>query len=322
MYLLIPFLLTLVAVFLLIKLPSLHLALDLPNHRSLHTNVVPRTGGLGLVLGVTFAGFAISDYRLVTVLCLALLCISLLDDIRGLPVYIRFLIHFLVATIFVITMLDLYSLVLVVIVVGAIVWMINLYNFMDGSDGLAGGMALFGFGTYALAAYLQHDIHLAWISAAIVAASSAFLMFNFSPAKIFMGDVGSIPLGFLAAALGFLGWRHQIWQLWFPILVFSPFIVDATVTLLKRLLRGEKVWQAHKEHYYQRMIQMGFSHKKTALFEYVLMLAVGMSAVFLMTARSSLILTAILLWVFVYFLLMRIIDCKWNTHTKSHTLIE
>lgn len=63
-----------------------------------------------------------------------------------------------------------------------------------------------------------------------------------------MGDAGSIPLEFFAGAIGLLGWQHSLWSLWFPLLVFSPFVVDATVTLIKRLLRGEKIWQAHRKH--------------------------------------------------------------------------
>lgn len=86
-----------------------------------------------------------------------------------------------------------------------------------------------------------------------------------------MGDVGSIPLGFLAGALGVSGWQAGAWPLWFPLLVFAPFVADATLTLFKRLLRRERVWQAHREHYYQRLIRMGFGHRNTALAEYVLM---------------------------------------------------
>ena len=110
----------------------------------------------------------------------------------------------------------------------ATMWVTNLYNFMDGSDGLAGGMALFGFGAYALSAWLAGDAVFVVVAASIAAASAAFLVFNFPPAKVFMGDAGSIPLGFLAAALGILGWRAGHWPLWFPVLVFSPFIIDAS----------------------------------------------------------------------------------------------
>jgi UDP-N-acetylmuramyl pentapeptide phosphotransferase/UDP-N-acetylglucosamine-1-phosphate transferase len=86
-----------------------------------------------------------------------------------------------------------------------------------------------------------------------------------------MGDAGSIPLGFLAGALGLTGWKHGLWPLWFPLLAFAPFVIDASVTLCKRLLRRERVWQAHREHYYQRLVRMGWTHRKTVLAEYLLM---------------------------------------------------
>jgi UDP-N-acetylmuramyl pentapeptide phosphotransferase/UDP-N-acetylglucosamine-1-phosphate transferase len=142
---------------------------------------------------------------------------------------------------------------------------------MDGSDGLAGGMAAIGFGAYALAAHAGGDAAIAALSTALASSASAFLVYNHHPARIFLGDVGSIPLGFLAAALGLAGWRNDLWPLWFPVLVFGPFIGDATLTLVKRLVRGERIWQAHRSHYYQRMVQMGFGHRRTAWVGYVVM---------------------------------------------------
>src|SRR4029453_19182366 len=93
------------------------------------------------------------------------------------------------------------------------------------------------------------------------------------PARIFLGDVGSIPVGFLAGALGVIGWRDDLLPLWFPLLVFAPFIGDATLTLVRRLARGERVWRAHREHYYQRMVRMGPGHRNTAWVAYAAMLA-------------------------------------------------
>jgi len=101
---------------------------------------------------------------------------------------------------------------------------------------------------------------------------------NHHPARIFLGDVGSIPLGFLAAALGLAGWRNDLWPLWFPVLVFGPFIADATITLVKRAIRGERVWQAHRSHYYQRMVLMGLGHRRTAWVGYALMAACAAAA--------------------------------------------
>jgi UDP-N-acetylmuramyl pentapeptide phosphotransferase/UDP-N-acetylglucosamine-1-phosphate transferase len=139
-------------------------------------------------------------------------------------------------------------------------------------------MAAIGFGAYAVAAYLSGNAALASFSLALSMASAAFLAHNFPPARIFLGDVGSIPLGFLAGGLGIVGWRDDLWPLWFPVLVFGPFIADATITLLKRLLRGDRVWQAHRDHYYQRMVLMGLGHRGTAWVGYGLMLACAAAA--------------------------------------------
>jgi UDP-N-acetylmuramyl pentapeptide phosphotransferase/UDP-N-acetylglucosamine-1-phosphate transferase len=155
----------------------------------------------------------------------------------------------------------------------AVAWITNLYNFMDGSDGLAGGMSMIGFATYAWAAVQDGDVGLAVLCVALSAASAGFLARNFPPARIFLGDVGSIPLGFLAASLGLLGWRNDHWPLWFPLLVFGPFVADATITLLRRAARAQAVWRPHREHYYQRLVQAGFGHAGTALIEYAAMLA-------------------------------------------------
>ncbi len=84
-------------------------------------------------------------------------------------------------------------------------------------------------------------------SICVAAAGAAFLLFNFPPARIFMGDAGSIPLGFLAAAVGALGWHDGLWPLWFPVVVFAPFVVDASVTLVRRAVRGERVDLVQRE---------------------------------------------------------------------------
>jgi UDP-N-acetylmuramyl pentapeptide phosphotransferase/UDP-N-acetylglucosamine-1-phosphate transferase len=157
------------------------------------------------------------------------------------------------------------------------IWMINLYNFMDGMDGFAGGMAVIGFST--LAWLGRTDAGFAAVCLTVAAANAGFLVHNFPPAKIFLGDTGSTALGFLAAACSLWGSKADLFPFWVTLLVFSPFIVDATVTLLRRLLRGEKIWEAHRTHYYQRLVLLGWGHRRTVLAEYMLMLACAGSAV-------------------------------------------
>lgn len=287
------------------------LPMDHPNERSLHATPTPRIGGLGIMAGVGVASAWQADATLLPIIlaAFALAMVSVLDDVRGLPVALRFLAHFVAAVACLLALgLDGWALLPATL---AVVWMTNLYNFMDGSDGLAGGMAAIGFGALALAAWLGGAPSLAMFCASIAAAALAFLRFNFPPARVFMGDAGSIPLGFLAAALGIDGAAHGVWPWLFPLLVFSPFIVDASVTLARRALRGEKIWRAHRSHYYQRVVLLGATHRRLALAAYALMLLVSALAFALLFlpqhAAWVLILSASL-----YLLVLFAIDRRWH----------
>lgn len=287
--------------------------LDHPNSRSLHFVPVPRIGGLGLLSGIvaTWLLFSITMPVTVWIGISLLIVISLIDDIWQSPIWCRLLGQIIAAVVFsAALLLNAYGWMTVLCVTVAVAWMSNLYNFMDGSDGLAGGMAVIGFGYYGLFAYWAGNYDFAVANLSIAAAAMAFLMHNFYPARIFLGDVGAVPLGFLAAVFGILGWTDNIWPIWLPLLVFSPFIVDSTVTLIKRLLRGKKIWQAHREHYYQRMVQSGLGHRNTALSAYALMLAVGGSAVWAASQELAVQYWVTIIWGSIYLILMFISD--WN----------
>lgn len=290
---------------------------DIPNERSLHSTPVPRVGGIALMAGV-LSGWALLMPFLawwIVVPAAGLFALSLLDDVRNLSPQIRLAGHFFAALV---ALLGAgVPLLWFVPVLLFIVWMTNLYNFMDGSDGLAGGMAWFGFGGYGIGAWLGGNEMFALLNFSVAAAALGFLVFNFHPARVFMGDAGSIPLGFLAAVFGVSGWQAGHWPFWFPLLVFSPFAVDATVTLLKRARRGEKLSQAHRSHYYQHLVQMGWGHRNTALAEYALMLLAGISALWGMGLANTGQVYLLLCWCAVYFVLMRWIDIYWRNHQSA-----
>ena len=287
------------------------LPMDHPNARSLHETPTPRIGGLGIMAGVAVASVWLADAALLPAMlgAFALASVSLLDDLRGLPVRVRFLAHF-VAAVGCLYALGLSDWPLLAGTL-AVVWMTNLYNFMDGSDGLAGGMAAIGFGALALAAWLGDAPGLATFCLAIAAAALAFLRFNFPPAQVFMGDAGSIPLGFLAAALGILGAMQNVWPWLFPLLVFSPFIADASVTLTRRALRGEKVWRAHRSHYYQRVVLLGATHRQLAWAAYALMLTIAALA-FVLLVLSQHAAWLLILSGATYLAIFLAIDRRWN----------
>jgi len=214
-----------------------------------------------------------------------LIGVSLLDDLKDVGVTWRLMIHVTSAALAAIAVLRGADWWVLTIAALAIAWMINLYNFMDGADGIAGGMAVIGFGAYGAAALAGGDFLLAATSLSIAGAALGFLLFNFPPARVFMGDVGAIPLGCLAAVLDLAGWQRGAWPWWFGVLIFSPFIADASLTLAKRLMRGARVWRAHREHYYQRLIQSGWSHRKTAYAQYTMTL--GCAAIAFAGMRQS-----------------------------------
>lgn len=247
---------------------------------------------------------------------LLLACVSLADDWHGLPIPIRFVAHAAAAAAFVWLALGAIPWWLQLAAALAIMWMTNLYNFMDGSDGFAGGMTVFGFGFLGLAAHLSNDGMTALAAFSISAAALAFLLFNFSPARIFMGDAGSIPLGFMAAAFALLGWQRGLWPLWYPAAVFSPFIVDASATLVGRVLRGERFWEPHREHYYQRLVRMGWGHRKTALAGYGLMLFCGILSHWALGQPLYLQLTVILTLAAMFVCLAVSIDSAWRRASR------
>ena len=287
---------------------------DVPNDRSLHTEPVPRIGGVALLAGIlsAWALMILSLAWWVVVPLVMLFAVSLLDDMRGLPVKQRLLAHTVAAVILVTgSGMLAQGVALALMVVVCVIWMTNLYNFMDGSDGLAGGMTFFGFTMYGLAALMHGDDTQAMLNFSIGAAALGFLYYNFHPAKVFMGDAGSIPLGFLAAAMGIWGWQQAHWPAWFPLLVFSPFIVDASVTLIKRTFRREKIHMAHREHYYQRLVRIGWGHRNTAVLGYVLMFAAGASAIWGLRQAEQFPWLLLLIWAGIYAVLMLWLDRRW-----------
>ena len=315
--------------------------LDHPNERSLHAVPTPRTGGLAILgsLMLGFVGFQLffaasaEDQPSRWIIGAALLvgAVSFRDDRMGLPPGLRFAVHSAAAVAVVVgTGLTVPQIAFPLLGTWALgplgpplavlflMWMTNLYNFMDGMDGFAGGMTVVGFGFLAYMALRGGQPGLAALAWLIIAAAGGFLVYNVPPARIFMGDVGSAPLGFLAGALSLKGVQEQAFDFWVPVLIFSPFLVDATMTLLQRSLRGEKVWQAHREHYYQRLVLSGWSHRKTVVIEYLLMLASGSSSLVYSHASERGQLAILAAWAVLYMALARGVSrIEWRQRART-----
>lgn len=272
--------------------------MDVPNARSLHHAPVPRTGGLAVLSGLLgplliLAGLGAFAPEFVWLFgALALVAtLSFFDDLGDVSPWMRLFAHFLSAILLMVggfhwSVLALpgIALTLPALVGGGltilyIVWMINLYNFMDGMDGFAGGMAVFGFSALAILGWSGGEPLFGLVATCLVAAAAGFLSGNYPPARIFLGDAGSSSLGLLAAGLSLWGVQLGLFPLWTAWLAFSPFIVDATWTLLVRLIRHERIWEPHRAHHYQRLVLAGWGHRKTLLRGYLLMAAAAVCAV-------------------------------------------
>ena len=299
--------------------------IDHPNERSLHERPVSRAGGIAIFAGLA-AGLAMVVFvdapalgsRVGWVLAGALIivAVSFADDLRGVSPAVRIVFHLAAAVCVVLadlsaqrivlpgTALDLGAAAGALFTVLFVAWMVNLYNFMDGMDGFAGGMTTIGFTTLAVLCALQGATVLAAVSLVVASASLGFLLFNFPPARLFMGDLGSSLLGYLCAVMALSAERSASVPLWIMVLVFSPFIIDASVTLARRIGAGERPWRAHRSHFYQRLVRLGWSHRKTVVREYGLMLACAVSAVPATWAPTGVQVVLLCVWVGVYTFLM------------------
>jgi UDP-N-acetylmuramyl pentapeptide phosphotransferase/UDP-N-acetylglucosamine-1-phosphate transferase len=292
---------------------------EAPAGASLPEKTVPRFGGVGLLAGI-LSGWAsiFSALPLWMLLPVILLfAISLMDDIGGISVSLRFASHVIIAlgSVWSIGLFSINFLWAIGAVL-ATVWIARLYNHMDGADGLTGGMTFVGFTIYGVAALMADDKNLAMMCFAVGAASLGFLYFNFYPAKVSMGSSGAIPLGFLAALIGLMGWNKNLWPVWFPLMVFSPFLLDAAITTLKFLLRREKIGSAKQEYYYQKAVKLALGQRNAVLIEYFIMVAVGSTALWALAHPDALI-NVILSWLAIYVVGMLFLDNWWKVNPRA-----
>ncbi|WP_193179430.1 MraY family glycosyltransferase [Nisaea sediminum] len=278
------FLAALIGTRLLISLLTRRRVVDVPNERSSHDVPKPRGGGIAVV-AVMLAGWigwagisgSLGGKALVIAgLTLALAALSFVDDMKNLPARLRLVVQALcVAGGLWVTVPEsgftggLLPIWLELPIAGfGWLWFVNLFNFMDGIDGITGVETIsIGGGILALVLIGGTSAALQLPALAMVAAISGFLVWNWQPSKIFIGDVASIPLGFLigwmlletaAASDGLGGWTAAL-------LLPGYYLFDATFTLGKRLLRRENVFEAHRQHFYQQATQKGFSHAGACL---------------------------------------------------------
>jgi Fuc2NAc and GlcNAc transferase len=262
-----------------VRLYALDRLLDIPNERSSHSSPTPRGGGLAIAV-TTLGGIILAamwkwiDWDLAIALSgggTLIAAVGWIDDHKDLPALTRFAVQFFSAfwaifwlgglkslsVGFAELQLGIFGSILGII---GIVWAINLYNFVDGIDGLAAGEAISTGVIGGLLLLKTGNTGLAMVAFLIAAANAGFLPLNWAPAKLFMGDVGSGLLGYLFAVVAIASENVAGVPLLLWVLLLGAFVFDATVTLCRRIAHGERWYHAHHSHAYQRMVQAGKSH--------------------------------------------------------------
>lgn len=260
-----------------------HQVVDFPNDRSSHAVPTPRGGGLAIVV-VAVCGWAIAAVTgnlpardtLVLIACAMLVAgIGLADDFGHMPARWRILVHLFVAAVVTLFMggvstIDVGAMIVnlgflgLVIGILFIAWLLNLYNFMDGIDGIAGVEAVTVSVCACSLLLIKGDAEVALAVAIVGAASAGFLIWNWPPASIFMGDVGSGFLGFVFGAVALYSHQMLILDIYVWSILLGVFVVDATMTLLRRILRRQRFYEAHRSHAYQHAAIRHGSHGKVS----------------------------------------------------------
>jgi len=256
--------------------------LDIPNARSSHSVPTPRGGGLSIIIVLLLSAVASlflpdAPVQLLVSLLLATLAYAILgwqDDKHDLPASIRFLFQLLIATVFTAWLawhgtleftLSTGGIAVILSSVLWIAWMANLYNFMDGIDGISAVETIILGTTTSYWFAMSGVISIAIICIAVAGAALGFLRWNWPPAKIFMGDVGSLALGAFFAIMAMIGSSSLNIPFSAFLILYAVYLADSGVTLLHRMLKRERWWQAHRSHFYQRAVQSGYSHAQVSL---------------------------------------------------------
>ena len=243
---------------------------DLPGQRRLHSSATPRGGGIGigLVMVVTCVLLAQTgdnkvDWAGLAAAIALFSAIGLLDDLRPVPAWIKLLLQLAAATLLVNSLGLVSTLPWILPAVLLATYVVNVWNFMDGSNGLVAGQSLAI--ALALALWPGESTTLRLAALALAGACAGFLPFNLPTARVFLGDIGSHTLGASVFALLWLAWKEGVLHPALALLFVSAMLLDASLTLLRRALGGRKVWQAHREHLYQFAVRRGHSHARVCL---------------------------------------------------------
>lgn len=278
--------------------------IDMPGPRSSHKIPTPRTGGIAIffafvvsfVVGIAGKGIGLNQTQLVG-LVLGFVCLfifGLLDDILKFKAPIKAVVPLIIIATTIALGLDIKALTLpflgrielgILSVPLTLLWVFfftNVFNFMDGIDGLAAGFSSVASLFLFIVAAITGNYFIMIASIAILGSALGFLKHNFQPARIFMGDGGSLFLGFIFSEILVLGETSKTIPFTIPLLVLGVFIFDGAFTIMRRFLSGKNIFIAHREHLYQRLLKAGFSHRRVSLINYMLTFTLGLLALTLL----------------------------------------
>lgn len=284
--------------------------LDIPNSRSSHSVPTPRGGGIAIVAVLVLSAglslfFPAAQIDLLLCLLLTTLAFAILgwqDDKHDLSASSRFFVQLLIAALSSVWLLwntsllalNIINILIFLLCVLWIVWMANIYNFMDGIDGISAVETIVLGVTAAYWFKEAGSLSVAFICIAVAGASLGFLRWNWSPAKIFMGDVGSLSLGGFFAILALYGTTTLDIPFLAFLILYAVYLADAGITLLNRMIKNEKWWQAHRSHYYQRAVQSGFSHAQVSLAVFFINIFLALLASLLIAEKISVSITIVM----------------------------
>ena len=301
-------------------------AMDIPNERKVHKKPIPRLGGLA-IFGAFLLGymlFARTSNQMLSILIggFLVVLVGIFDDVKPVPAKIKFIVQVLAAAVVVfygriffgrITFLGLdFTFPVPLNYLFTILFMVgtmNAINLIDGLDGLASGISSIYFATIAIIAFILNKMQgLDTILALIMLGSTlGFLVWNFNPAKIFMGDTGSLFLGFTISVISLLGFKGAtLTSFIIPIVILSIPIFDTGLAILRRILKGEKISAPDKEHFHHQLLKMKFSMKATVLIIYAInILFASVSIFFVLGDAKMAVLIYVILMLLVLFLVMK-----------------
>ncbi|WP_346207861.1 MraY family glycosyltransferase [Caldifermentibacillus hisashii] len=318
----ISFVTTYLLVFPIIKLAIRFKIMDIPNQRKVNKVPIPRMGGLGIVIGTTLGLIYLQPFHehfgKIAIGAIIVVITGLLDDKFSLPPLIKLIGQLVPACILFISGINIervsfpffgiVELSLPLSIIITFIWILgitNAINLIDGLDGLASGVSTIALCSILAMAFLDGHLFVIFLCVALIGSNLGFLIHNFHPAKIYMGDTGSLFLGYSIAVISILGLFKKVTLLGFiiPVIVLALPIFDTLFAIIRRARNGEKIMKPDKKHIHHQLLSVGLSHRQTVFVMYGISLIFGILAiVFSRASMGILLFIALIVCIMIYFL--------------------